>query len=134
MARLDSTPCLKNKIKEKEERNHFNLYFLLLQTITLTVFPGLENVHRSWYKKLVEVVYRWVSYFCKSIFLLDICVGVFCFVFTCIYVWMFTSYMSDASRGQKMSLDPMELALRKVVDHHLSAGNQSQVFCKKKCT
>lgn len=38
--------------------------------------------------------------------------------FTCIYVCMSTSCMFDASRGQKRSLDPVELELRMLVNNH----------------
>lgn len=41
-------------------------------------------LHASWYKRLFEVVYRWASYFCKSIFL-DLCVWLF-YLHICMYV------------------------------------------------
>lgn len=35
-----------------------------------------------------------------------------------------------ASRDQKRGLDPLELELQAVVNHHMDAGNQSQALYK----
>lgn len=69
-------------------------------------------------------------YFWKSIFLRFRCMT---FLPAYMYVCSPASYMSDADRGQKKSLDPVELELRMVVSHQMSAGNQSHVFCKNRC-
>lgn len=45
-------------------------------------------------------------------------------------VYLYTTCVLGARRSQKRALDPLELELRMVASHHVSAGNQIWVLCK----
>ena len=47
---------------------------------------------------------------------------------------MYTIYMPSVSGHQKRGLDVLELKLQTIVSHYVSAGKQTQVFCKNKCS
>ena len=49
------------------------------------------------------------------------------FLPTCMYAMC----VPGACRGQKKALDLLELELRMVVSHHVGAGNEILVFCKR---
>lgn len=48
--------------------------------------------------------------------------------FACIHVSI--SHVSSVCGGQNWVLDPLELELQMVLNHHVGARNQTQVFCK----
>lgn len=43
----------------------------------------------------------------------------------------FFFFWPGVHRSQKTALTPLELELHVVLSHHMSAGNQTQVFCKR---
>ena len=46
------------------------------------------------------------------------------------YMHMYTKYVSNALRGQKRALEPLELELWMVVSYHGGAGNGTQIIPK----
>lgn len=60
----------------------------------------------------------------------------FMYVYVCMYVLHMVicmrvlHMMSGASGGQNWVLDPLELELKMVVSHNVSAGNRTQVLCE----
>lgn len=46
-----------------------------------------------------------------------------------------STFMSDALRGQKRPSNTLDLELWAIVVHHMAAGSQIQILCKKeKCS
>lgn len=43
---------------------------------------------------------------------------------------MFVLHAFGAHRGQKKTLNPLEVELEVVVSHHVGRGNHTQVLCK----
>jgi hypothetical protein len=54
-----------------------------------------------------------------------------CISFPCMYVYV-SCYVSDAHQGLRMALNQLGLEFKMFVSHHVSARNQTRVFCKKK--
>lgn len=48
----------------------------------------------------------------------------------CLYVYLWTTSVPGAWGVQKRALDPLELELQVVVNHHVLTGKWTQVFCK----
>lgn len=50
-------------------------------------------------------------------------------------VWMYTTCVYNALRGQKMMSEPLGTAVIEVVKHRVGSGNRISVVCKRnKCS